>query len=353
MQSTLSFPKFPIPWGNSASGAYIRSIPTPSQATTSPGAASLTDGFPPVCAVPVAAGGVPPFMQDFNGILNIITAWQQWYQAGGSIKYDAVFQAQISGYPLGATVESVTTPGRLWKSTVENNTTNPDVGGGSGWVIANTGRLVAIRSLLTAGTFTYFALAGTTFIVVTVVGGGGSGAGAGGSSGFYAVGSGGASGSVAVSLLRAGFSGVTVVVGKGGAPFAGGNGNAGGTSSFGSLLSAPGGGGGLTEAAPTGVVGFAGQGIPGAVGIGGNIYNACGQPGLNGLLQGLGPMSGQGGASILGGGAQNASILEGHAAQSPGGGGGGAGATDQNRGPNPGGAGGDGAVIIQEYSSDC
>jgi hypothetical protein len=349
MQSTLSFPKFPIPWGNSASGAYIRSIPTLSQATTSPGAASLTDGFPPVCAVPVAAGGVPPFMQDFNGILNRVTAWQQWYQAGGAITYDAAFQAQIGGYPLGSTVASITTSGRLWRSVVENNTTNPD-SGGAGWVIANTGQLIAIRPLLAAGTYTYFPLAGTTFIVVTVVGGGGSGGGAGGSSGFYAVGSGGASGSWAASLLRTGFFGVTLVVGKGGAPFAGGNGNAGGTSSFGTFLSAPGGGGGLTEAAPTGVVGFAGQGVPGAVGVGGNICNACGQPGLNGLLQGLGPMSGQGGASILGGGAQNASILEGHAAQSPGAGGGGAGATDQNRGPNAGGAGGDGAVMIQEYS---
>jgi hypothetical protein len=350
MQANSSLTKFPIPWGNAAGNGYIRSIPTGSQISTTPGAASLTDGFPPVCSLPIAAGGVPPYMQDMNGVLNIITAWLRWYQAGGPIAYDATFQAAIGGYPNGARVLSATVTGRVWQSTIDNNTSNPDTGG-AGWTIDNSGRLINVRTYLTAGVYTYSSSVGTTFIIATIVGGGGAGGGAGvGISGFYAVGSGGASGSAASSLLRSGFSAVTIIVGAGGAPIIGGQGNPGGTSSFGSLMSAPGGGGGPTFAMPSGQVGYASQGLPGNVAVGGNIFNSAGQPGPNGLLQGMGPMSGQGAPSIFGGGALNSSAQFGNNAVSPGSGGSGAGATTDIPGPAPGGAGHDGAVVIQEYA---
>jgi hypothetical protein len=289
-------------------------------------------------------------MQDMNGILNIVTAWLRWYQAGGPIFYDPAFQASIGGYPGAAMVLSSTVPGRIWQSTVDNNTSNPDTGG-FGWTIINSGRLVNVRSYLTAGTYTYSSSAGTSFVIATAVGGGGAGGGAGvGAPGFYAVGSGGASGSAASSLLRTGFSGITIIVGAGGGAVVGGAGNPGGTSSFGSLISAPGGGGGQTFAMPAGQVGYASQGIPGTAGVGGNIFNITGQPGPNGLLQGMGPMSGQGAPSILGGGALNSSAQFGNNATSSGGGGSGGGAINDAPGPVPGGAGADGAVIVQEYA---
>ena len=122
-------PKFQIPWGNSAGSAYIRSIPTPSQIGTQNCAASLTDGFVPLTFIPAAGGGCPPFGQDFNGIFNQITQWSRWQAAGGPILYDSAFQASIGGYPKGATVGSITTPGLAWISTADNNTTNPDTGG--------------------------------------------------------------------------------------------------------------------------------------------------------------------------------------------------------------------------------
>lgn len=123
--------KFPIIWG--ASAAYINAIPTTSQIGINNGFASLPDGFVPLNQTPVAAGGVPPRIQDLNGILNELSAWSQWYQAGGPLPYDSTFQSAVGGYPKGAVVGSVTTAGTWWRSTADNNTTNPDTGG-AGWV---------------------------------------------------------------------------------------------------------------------------------------------------------------------------------------------------------------------------
>lgn len=350
MQSENPPTKFPIPWANGAGSAYIRPVPVASQANTTPGAASLTDGFPPLNSVPIAAGGIPPFMQDFNGIFNLITGWLRWYQAGAPIIYDSAFQSAIGGYPNGARVLSQTVPGRVWQSAIDNNGSNPDTGGG-GWAITDTGRLVNIRSFLTTGTYTYSPIAGIVFIIVTVVGGGGAGGGTP-SSFTYSVGSGGASGSVGKSLLRTGFSGVAVVVGGGGIPALSNWGGTGGTSSFGSLLSAPGGVGGenWTTNTPTA---NAGQGLPGAVAVGGNIFNAAGQPGTCGVILDTGPMSGQGGSSILGGGGgPNTAYGAGNQATAPGAGGGGSAVATTAFAPGPyaGGAGAQGAVIIEEYA---
>jgi hypothetical protein len=123
--------KFPIPWGSSAGSGFIRSVPTASQVGIQNGAASLTDGFPPLNFLPVGSGGVPPFGQDMNGILNQITLWNQWNGAGGLCLYDSVFSADIGGYPKGAILAS-STAGQIWLNTVDNNTSNPDASG-TGW----------------------------------------------------------------------------------------------------------------------------------------------------------------------------------------------------------------------------
>lgn len=125
--------KFALPWGKNAASGTIRTIPAASQIGITAGAASLNDGFPPVTLLPVEAGGTPPFAQDMNGILNQITAWSQWQQAGGPVTYDATFQTAIGGYPVGSVVASATTFGVSWLNTVDGNATNPDTGG-AGWV---------------------------------------------------------------------------------------------------------------------------------------------------------------------------------------------------------------------------
>ena len=135
MQSADIPSTFNIPWGSSAVAPYIHAVPQASQIAITPGAASLTDGFPPVTFLSPLAGGVPPFGNDMNGILNQITAWLRWGQAGGPVRYSAAFQTAIGGYPSGAIVQSATVPGKLWCSTTENNVTNPDTGG-AGWIPA-------------------------------------------------------------------------------------------------------------------------------------------------------------------------------------------------------------------------
>ena len=164
-------------WANAAISPYIRPVPVASQIGIQNGAASLTDGFPPNCFVPLAAGGAGPFGSDTNGILNQVTAGLQWAQAGGPWNYDATFQTAIGGYPIGAIVQSATTMGKYWQSSVANNATNPDTGG-AGWlsfqippvnIAGPTLRLTA--SLTTAGTTVAFT---ADYISVATSLGGGS-----------------------------------------------------------------------------------------------------------------------------------------------------------------------------------
>ena len=129
MQSSNIPSKIPLPF---AYAGTKNTIPVNSQIGIVDGKASLTDGFPPLTFTPLSAGGKPPSGADFNGILNEITAIQQWQSAGGFFTYDAGFSTLINGYPKGAVVQS--TFGGLWISTSENNTTDPDSLSSNGWI---------------------------------------------------------------------------------------------------------------------------------------------------------------------------------------------------------------------------
>lgn len=118
--------KFTEPFANNASSPFIRTIPATS---IDPTVASLSLGFPPDTATPVGAGGTPPDIADFNGILNPATAWNQWQSAGGPVFYDSVFSAAIGGYPKGALLDATSGVGAYWISAVDNNTSDPDTGG--------------------------------------------------------------------------------------------------------------------------------------------------------------------------------------------------------------------------------
>lgn len=121
--------KIPTPWAN----AGIRNtIPGPSQIAVTPGAASFTDGFPPLNATAISAGGVPPAIGDMNGALYDVTVTEQWLEAGGGWPFDATFATAIGGYPSGAVIPSADGTG-WWRNTADNNSANPDTGG-TGWV---------------------------------------------------------------------------------------------------------------------------------------------------------------------------------------------------------------------------
>ena len=120
-----------LPFANGDSGK-TNPIPVPSQISITPGAASFTDGFPPLCATPVASGGIPPSKADMVGILFMLSDIDLWMSGGGGFPYNSGFQTAIGGYPKGARVLRASGNG-YWFSTVDNNVTDPDTGG-AGWV---------------------------------------------------------------------------------------------------------------------------------------------------------------------------------------------------------------------------
>jgi len=127
MQASNAPTKSAVPFANSGTK---NTIPVASQIGITPGLASFTDGFPPLTMTPLAAGGVPPYGADFNGILNFLSASTRWGQAGAGYTYDATFSTAIGGYPKGAMLLKSDQSG-YWVSTADNNTSNPDTGGAS------------------------------------------------------------------------------------------------------------------------------------------------------------------------------------------------------------------------------
>lgn len=122
--------KFTDIWSIDAAGGNV-TYPIP-DTTATIGRASLQIGFPPETFQPTAAGGVPPFGQDFNGAYRMVTSWIQWNNnVGGGVFFDSVFSAAIGGYPKWAVLSSAISPGVFYVSTAENNTTDPDTGTGS------------------------------------------------------------------------------------------------------------------------------------------------------------------------------------------------------------------------------
>lgn len=258
MQDSAIPAKFPVIWASTPDAGTFRTVPTAPPAQL--GAASLQKGFPLATITPIAAGGSWPFGQDFNGILNQITAWQQWAQAGGPMTYDSAFSSAIGGYPKGALL-AASSLSSVWLSTVDNNTTDPDTGG-AGWLARYWGLTNLV--VFNAST-TWTAPAGVYLIYLEGVWG--AGGGGGGALGFHSGGSAGGGGE-----WRSGFFPVvpgtayTVTIGSGGTGGSGvtpSNGGPGGTTSFASFIAAVGGSGG---SAGNGVVST----TPGAGGTGGS-----------------------------------------------------------------------------------
>lgn len=124
MQLSNAPAKVYLPFANS--GAK-NTIPVPSQIGTTPGAASFTDGFPPLTRTPIAAGGIPPLGQDFNGIFYQLSAPVRWAALGGGYIYDAAFatDSNVGGYPKGARLLRSDGLG-YWRSTIDNNQNDPE-----------------------------------------------------------------------------------------------------------------------------------------------------------------------------------------------------------------------------------
>lgn len=136
--------KLVLPFANA--GAK-NAIPVASQIGIVAGAASLTDGFPPLTRTPLAAGGVPPSGLDMNGIIYELSAILRWANAGAGYVYDGTFatDTNVQGYPKGARVLRSDGTG-YWFNTTDGNTTNPEGVGAvaAGWVPDFTNGVAAV-----------------------------------------------------------------------------------------------------------------------------------------------------------------------------------------------------------------
>lgn len=218
--------------------------------------------------------------------------------------------------------------------------------------IIATGRLLNIQIFGTAGTYTYTPTAGTKSVEVEVIGGGGGGGGSANTGASQAsAGAGGAAGGYDRARIVSGFSGATITVGAAGiAGDPSGGGSPGGTSSFGSFVTATGGAvGSLGPALSAALLAPYGSSL-GGVGTGGyaSSRGGCGQ---YAFYAGTNSTSGAGGPSILGAGAPAVfGASNGTAATTPGsGGGGGVQGTPSSTGAT-GGNGTQGLVIVKEFS---
>ncbi|QWA09783.1 hypothetical protein GTU79_21080 [Sodalis ligni] len=163
------------------------------------------------------------------------------------------------------------------------------------------GRLLNVQVFVSSAI--YSATPGTTNVIVEVQAAGGPGGGAAATgAGAVSMGTGGTAGAYGKGRYASGFNGVSVIIGAGGVPLAGGTGTAGGNSSFGSLLSCPGGSPGARRG-PTAPP-FSVTGAPtGALPTGANIQASSGSPGgISFAVSTLLVAPGAGGSSQLGGG---------------------------------------------------
>ncbi len=215
---------------------------------------------------------------------------------------------------------------------------------------ARTGRYIGTQVI--TDTRQYVPTPGMKFIRVRLGGGGGGSGGtvAQGAAASAASG-GGASGSVGEGWFTAAQvgSGLLVTIGDGGiAGVAGGGGQNGGLSSFGALLTAPGGWASpVASSVSTSSSALWPGGQPGAVGDGGNVFNYAGVPGSPGMSVAGSIIPGLGGASIFGSPAYASTgvrFTTGYCAGASGI------STSASTAAKPGLTGGKGVCIVEEYA---
>ncbi|SPX93767.1 Uncharacterised protein [Morganella morganii] len=106
--------------------------------------ATWDQGFGQITMLPVAAGGLPPKGQDFNGILNQISENIVYLSQGGRFKFSAEYAEAIGGYPKGAILQSDDEK-KEYLSLIDNNKVdfNTAVDISASWKLVNTDDLLA------------------------------------------------------------------------------------------------------------------------------------------------------------------------------------------------------------------
>ena len=88
----------PMPFANSGDA---NTIPETNTTPSTTSAASWTSGFPVINSTPLAAGGIPPAREDFNGTFKALSEHIMWEQSGNPYEWsedlDYVTNARIQG----------------------------------------------------------------------------------------------------------------------------------------------------------------------------------------------------------------------------------------------------------------
>jgi len=138
--SGVPAPLYPVvrAFGNDAipptdAGGATLPIPVASQVGVLVGAASFEDGFPAATMSDPEAGGIPPYGQDMNGLLFMLSQYAALIQAGQTAPYNAAAVAAFAGYKVGAIVQGVADPSQFFYNIVDGNSNDPEVLD-TGWV---------------------------------------------------------------------------------------------------------------------------------------------------------------------------------------------------------------------------
>lgn len=115
--------------------------------------ATWTQGFPGLTMIPLAAGGIPPRGQDFNGVLKAISEHTVFQGGGGQYKWSAEYVAAHGGYSVGAVIQSDDGLSS-YVSAVDENTINPNTTPGSignQWLASGGAAKANASTTITAG----------------------------------------------------------------------------------------------------------------------------------------------------------------------------------------------------------
>lgn len=112
-----------VPFAQDAPAVNVDAIPISLGPSDPPQAASWSQGFPTVTMTPLAAGGIPPRGQSFNGVLQDITQHLVYIGGGGQYKWSSAYVTAKGGYSIGDVIQADN--GLLsYVSLVNNNTAN-------------------------------------------------------------------------------------------------------------------------------------------------------------------------------------------------------------------------------------
>jgi len=94
------------PFGENATPGTIDPIPETRGPGDDPQQATWDEGFPLVTMTPLAAGGIPPKGQDFNGVLNAISEHTVFTGRGGQYKWSSAYVTASGGYSIGDVIQA-------------------------------------------------------------------------------------------------------------------------------------------------------------------------------------------------------------------------------------------------------